>query len=132
MPRFEKTMSTSESERGERLVRAQEGNPAGSLSHLKEGSRRKAVTSLTVLVPTYNERYRVETRLRRLQVQAESPLLERIKIVVIDDGSSDGTAEVLARCRVTLEGEEVDPKLSWVWERHGNNCGKGAAILTSL
>lgn len=125
-------MSTSESERGERLVRAQEGNPAGSLSHLKEGARRKAVTSLTVLVPAYNERYLVEASLRRLQVLAESPLLERIKIVVIDDGSSDGTTEVLARFRATLEGEEVDPKLSWVWERHGKNSGKGAAIRTGL
>jgi glycosyltransferase involved in cell wall biosynthesis len=95
-------------------------------------TRRRAVTSLSILVPVYNEQYLVETSLRRLQVLAESPLLERIKIIVVDDGSSDGTAEVLVRLRSSLESEEVDPKLSWTWERHKKNSGKGAAIRTAL
>ena len=95
-------------------------------------SRRKAVTSLSVLVPAYNEQYLIEASLRRLQVLAESPLLERIKIIVVDDASTDGTTEVLARFRTMLEGEDVDPKLSWVWLRHKQNAGKGAGIRTAL
>jgi glycosyltransferase involved in cell wall biosynthesis len=94
--------------------------------------RRHPVTSLSVLVPTYNEQYLVETSLRRLQILAESPLLERIRIIVVDDGSSDGTAEALARFRAALESEDVDPKLSWTWVRHKKNSGKGAAIRTGL
>jgi glycosyltransferase involved in cell wall biosynthesis len=94
--------------------------------------RRHPVTSLSVLVPTYNEQYLVETSLRRLQILAESPLLDRIRIVVVDDGSSDGTAEALARFRNALASEDVDPKLSWTWVRHKKNSGKGAAIRTGL
>jgi glycosyltransferase involved in cell wall biosynthesis len=95
-------------------------------------SRRKAITSLSVLVPVYNEQYLVETSLRRLQILAESPLLQRIKIIVVDDASTDGTPEVLARFRKTVESEDVDPKLSWAWLRHKTNSGKGAGIRTAL
>jgi glycosyltransferase involved in cell wall biosynthesis len=95
-------------------------------------TRRKSITSLSVLVPAYNEQYLVETSLRRLQILAESPLLERIKIIVVDDGSSDGTADALARFRASLQNEDVDPKLSWAWIRHKKNSGKGAAIRTAL
>jgi glycosyltransferase involved in cell wall biosynthesis len=132
MPRLENSVSTtSESGRPENLVPARQESSASAQPRLDD-SRRKAVTSLSVLVPTYNERYLVETSLRRLQVLAESPLLERVKIIVVDDGSSDGTTEVLGRFRASLESEETDPKLSWVWDRHAKNSGKGAAIRTAL
>jgi hypothetical protein len=36
------------------------------------------VTSLSVLVPVYNERYLVATSLERLQILARSPDLERV------------------------------------------------------
>jgi len=111
----------------------QEGQASTPLySARRDSLRRKAVTSLSVLVPAYNEQYLVESSLRRLQVLAESALLERIKIIVVDDGSSDGTPAALARFRASLEAEEVDPKLTWVWERHRKNSGKGAAIRTAL
>lgn len=123
--------ATSESSRAGSHLPAKQANSAESGLGADQ-TRRRAVTSLSILVPVYNEQYLVETSLRRLQVLAESPLLERIKIIVVDDGSSDGTAEVLARLRASLESEEVDPKLSWTWERHKKNSGKGAAIRTGL
>jgi len=97
-----------------------------------EGAKQRTSTSLSVIVPAYNEKYLIETSLRRLQILAESPLLERIKIIVVDDASSDGTADVLARFREALHSEEVDPKLTWAWARHKKNSGKGAAIRTGL
>ena len=121
--------ATSESSRSGRPVPARQA--VGSRLGVDQ-TRRRAITSLSVLVPVYNEQYLVETSLRRLQVLAESPLLERIKIVVVDDGSSDSTPEVLARLRASLEAEEVDPKLSWTWICHKKNSGKGAAICTGL
>ena len=132
MPRIDSTVSTT-SERGrpDNLAPLPQDRSANSLPAVND-ARRKAVTSLSVLVPVYNERYLVETSLRRLQVLAESPLLERIKIIVCDDGCSDGTTEVLGRFRSSLEAEDTDPKLSWVWERHQKNSGKGAAIRTAL
>ena len=48
-------------------------------------------TSLSVLVPAYNEQYLVYASLERLKILAESPLLERIDVIVVDDGSTDQT-----------------------------------------
>jgi glycosyltransferase involved in cell wall biosynthesis/phospholipid N-methyltransferase len=94
--------------------------------------RRRPSTSLSVIVPVYNEQFLVETSLARLRVLSDSPLLELVKIIVVDDGSSDGTPEALNRFRASLESQEADPKISWVWVRHKKNGGKGAAIRTGL
>ena len=54
-------------------------------------------TSLTIVVPVYNEQYLVEASLERLFLLADSPLLESIQVIVVDDGSSDRTPEALER-----------------------------------
>src|SRR2546426_10807255 len=46
-----------------------------------------APTSLSVLVPVYNEQYLVEASLARLEVLAESPLLRRGKKNMVGDRS---------------------------------------------
>jgi glycosyltransferase involved in cell wall biosynthesis len=56
-------------------------------------------TSLSVLVPVYNEQYLVGASLQRLRVLAESPLLERVQVIVVDDCSTDQMAAVLAQVR---------------------------------
>jgi glycosyltransferase involved in cell wall biosynthesis len=88
--------------------------------------------SLAVIVPVYNEQYLVETSLTRLKVLGESPLLHLIKVIVVDDASSDRTPEAIARFRMSPEAEEGHPKFRWVWLRHEKNQGKGAAIRTGL
>jgi glycosyltransferase involved in cell wall biosynthesis len=93
---------------------------------------RKATTTLTVIVPVYNEQSLVEESLSRLRVLSDTALLESVKIIVVDDGSSDGTSKALHRFRTFLETQAPDPKLSWVWARHEKNSGKGAAIRTGL
>ncbi len=67
----------------------------------------------------------------RLDVLGESPLLTRIKVIVVDDGSSDATAEAIARFRELRESQST-PKFSWLFVRHEKNRGKGAAIRTGL
>ena len=52
-------------------------------------------TTLSVLVPAYNEPYLVYASLERLKILAESPLLERIEVIIVDDGSTDQTASGL-------------------------------------
>lgn len=87
-------------------------------------------TSLSVLVPVYNEQYLVAESLRRLHVLAESPHLSRIEVIVVDDGSSDSTPEVLRACE--LEFGSIPGPISWTFIRHERNAGKGAAIQTAL
>ena len=47
------------------------------------------MTSLSVLVPAYNERYLVVASLARMDVLESSGHLERIQVIVVDDGSTD-------------------------------------------
>jgi len=93
--------------------------------------RRRTATTLSVIVPAYNEQYLVGESLSRLLVLGESPLLEHIKVIVVDDASSDNTAEALAEYRLEIE-RRPHPKFSWVWLRHEQNAGKGAGIRTAL
>jgi glycosyltransferase involved in cell wall biosynthesis len=74
---------------------------------------------LSVIVPVYNERNTVAEIVRRMRAV---PLPLALEIVIVDDGSDDGTREVLA----TL----VDASSRIVL--HAQNGGKGSAIRTGL
>jgi dolichol-phosphate hexosyltransferase len=76
---------------------------------------------LTVLVPVYNEARTVNLALDDL-LAAELPVESR-QIVVIDDGSTDGTRELLEQ-----RPERTDVELVF----HERNHGKGAALRTGL
>jgi glycosyltransferase involved in cell wall biosynthesis len=74
--------------------------------------------TLSILIPVYNEKATVLELLRRVEA-ASLPVAK--EIVVVDDGSRDGTRELLAglgaRAKVVL---------------HEVNRGKGAAIRTAM
>ncbi len=74
---------------------------------------------LSVVVPCYNEVATVEVLLRRVR---EVPL--RLEVVVVDDGSRDGTRDLLRR----LEAEGLIDQLVL----HEKNAGKGAALRTGF
>jgi glycosyltransferase involved in cell wall biosynthesis len=74
---------------------------------------------LSVIVPVFNERNTVAEIVR--QMRAVDLLVER-EIVIVDDGSGDGTRDVLSQ----LADSTVHVVL------HPHNRGKGAAIRTGL
>ena len=87
--------------------------------------------SLSVLVPVYNEEYLLEASLKRLQVLAESPYLERIRVIVVNDASKDRTAQALTRFREWLSTVHLQ-QFEWLFLEHSQNQGKGSAIRTAI
>ncbi len=73
---------------------------------------------LSVLMPVYNEAATVEMAVKRV-LGVNYPC--ETELVVVDDGSTDGTAELLGRI--------CEPRVSV--HRHPVNRGKGAAIRTA-
>ena len=78
-------------------------------------------SSLTILMPVYNERSTVERAIDDA-LTAELPVESR-QLVLIDDGSTDGTRELLSG---TTWPDNVTLVL------HEKNRGKGAALQTGL
>ena len=89
-------------------------------------------TTLSVIVPAYNEQYLLEASLKGLAVLDESSHLQAITVIVVDDCSTDTTAESIQRFQTYLKSSEDFKKFSWVWLKHEKNMGKGAAIRTAL
>lgn len=87
------------------------------------------MTSLSVLVPVYNEQFLVAESLARLKILETSPHLERIEVIVVDDCSRDDTPAALERFRAALT---PDSKIAWIFLKHEKNGGKGKAIQTAL
>ena len=78
---------------------------------------------LSILVPVYNERTVVERSLAQVVAAPLPEDMER-EIILVDDCSTDGTAEILDR----MAAAEPTMRLY----RHEVNQGKGAAIRTAI
>ncbi|GLY25717.1 glycosyl transferase [Micromonospora echinospora] len=74
---------------------------------------------LSILMPVFNEEERIADALKQA-LAVEYPC--DIELLVVDDGSRDGTAEVLSRVD--------DARLRVI--THPRNAGKGAAIRTAV
>jgi glycosyltransferase involved in cell wall biosynthesis len=79
--------------------------------------------TLSVVIPAFDEEGAIRDTIERV-LALRSPLLERgigeVQVIVVDDGSRDRTAAILAE----IDGIEVI--------RHGKNRGYGAALKTGL
>ncbi len=78
--------------------------------------------SLTIIIPCYNE----EATLRHIvdRVLAADTMALALDVIIVDDGSADGSAAVAA----ALAGEHENVQA----EAHAQNRGKGAALRTGF
>ena len=76
---------------------------------------------LSILMPVYNEAATVE---RAVESVLAADLPVTTEVILVDDGSTDGTARILA------EGDWPAERVTVL--RHERNQGKGAAVRTAL
>jgi len=74
--------------------------------------------NLSVIIPVYNEKNTIRELVRRVQAMKMAH-----EIVIVDDGSKDGTRDLLA---------EMDGKGKVRVILHDQNQGKGAAVRTGI
>jgi glycosyltransferase involved in cell wall biosynthesis len=77
---------------------------------------------LSIIVPVYDEKATVLEILDRVHAAPLPKQITEKEVIVVDDGSTDGTSELLAQAE----------KSGVVVLRHARNQGKGAAIATGL
>lgn len=73
---------------------------------------------LSVIIPAYNEKNTIREIVRRVQATGLAD-----EIVIVDDGSQDGTREILCE----MDGQDGVRVLL-----HERNRGKGAAVVTGI
>ena len=73
---------------------------------------------LSIIIPCYNE---AKTIISLIDAVKKSPVKNR-EIIIVDDGSKDGTSDILGRLN--------DPEVRIIF--HSKNKGKGAALRTGF
>src|SRR4051794_9217889 len=79
---------------------------------------------VSILIPLYNEEETIRVLIDRV-LSAPVPNNVRCEVVVVDDGSTDDSANIVSEIAATHSGQ-----LQLI--RHTQNRGKGAAIQTAI
>jgi glycosyltransferase involved in cell wall biosynthesis len=95
-------------------------SPAGIIHE-----RTRRYRSLSIVIPCYNER---STRAVIVERVLASPVALQKEIVLVDDGSTDGSADLIR----SLAETHRSPRASFVTIFHERNRGKGAALRSGF
>jgi dolichol-phosphate hexosyltransferase len=79
-----------------------------------------APTEVTIVMPVFNERLRLE---RAVEAVLAAGVSENLELLIVDDGSTDGTRDI-------LRDREWPSEVRVIY--HERNGGKGAALRTAL
>ena len=90
-------------------------------THNQNGSGRIAFRKLSVLMPVYNEVRTLRAIVHRV---LNAPVDIDIELVIVDDGSTDGSRELIK------ELSKTEPRITFWF--HGKNQGKAGAIRTAI
>jgi glycosyltransferase involved in cell wall biosynthesis len=78
------------------------------------------MTTVSIIIPAYNEEKTIIQVLKQVQAQQSDTI--SLQVIVVDDGSTDGTAKLI----------EANRKLVAHYIRQPQNRGKGAAVKAGL
>ena len=78
---------------------------------------------LSIIIPVYNEYKNIDTVIRAVKAVRLPPEISAAELILVDDGSSDGTAQKLA---------EYKNDATIIVHSSGRNSGKGAATRTGI
>lgn len=76
---------------------------------------------LSIIIPVFNEHKTIKELLKKVN-KAKLPLSIKKEIIVVDDGSTDGTSEILSKYK----------GVKFKYFKHKENLGKGAAVRTAI
>ncbi len=97
------------------------GDSLGECSAEPVGGAPQPLRKLSVLMPIHNERWTLPAIVRRV---LDSPVELEIELVAVDDGSTDGSRELIYRLA------QQDERIKIVF--HPHRRGKGAAVRTAI
>lgn len=78
----------------------------------------------SIVIPAYNEEERIGTTFERILAYVADFPQQRVEVLVVDDGSTDNTARMIAAWR------DRDPRVRLL--HHQKNSGKGWAVRTGM
>jgi glycosyltransferase involved in cell wall biosynthesis len=96
----------------------------GEIITMCNSGHSKGTMLLSVLMPVYNERKMLSDIVGRVLAVQLPEVIRSLEIVVVDDGSSDGSRDIL------MQWAGRDPRVRVFL--HDENRGKGAAIRTAI
>jgi len=86
------------------------------------------VPSLSLVIPAYNESSRISTSLRSIGRYLETASFDPVEVIVVDDGSRDGTAEAAISAKRAISA--VGGELRVI--SNPSNCGKGYSVQRAM
>ena len=81
---------------------------------------------LSIVIPCFNDRNRILSTLQRLREYLDSGRFQSTEVILVDDGSTDGTADLLSSLQHSSKPAEGWDKLTLLFNE--TNRGKGASI----